>query len=80
MKHKLMACTGACMAALSCHVSAVDTIRVGNDIWQCQNTCMVNTGMNGQMWVTDSQGGWAQMMRRGRIPVPNIAPTRQPGR
>ena len=72
MKRILFASCGLLASAMSFQASAVGSVIVNGDIYQCQNACVVATSSNGSLYVSDTMGGWVQMMRRGRVPVPQV--------
>lgn len=73
MKRIVFACCGLFATAMSFQVSAVETVIVNGNTFQCQNACVVSTSGNGSLFVSDTMGGWVQMLRRGRVPVPQVA-------
>jgi hypothetical protein len=48
---------------------ASGTVQINGYIFLCQHTCVVSTGPTG-LFVSDSQGGWVVMHRKGvAVPV-----------
>lgn len=60
------------LLAVSLPARAVSTVTVNGYIYQCQNTCVVGVNSNGSLYVSDSDGGWVQIMARKALPVPQI--------
>lgn len=73
MKRIVFACCGLLVIAMPFQASAVETVIVNGNTFQCQNACVVSTSANGSLFVSDTMGGWVQMLRRGRVPVPQVA-------
>lgn len=68
MRALLLAATLALLAAASL-AFASGTVQINAYIFLCQHTCVVSTGPTG-LFVSDSQGGWVVMHRKGAaVPV-----------